>query len=107
MDIHFNSDNAVEGTSELATEVRDRIRDRLDTRFGSRLTRIEVHVRDIDGTSNRADGIEAMIEARPANGDPVAVTGNGADPMQAVNAALGPMVSRLDAMFGKADRHRQ
>ncbi len=106
MDIHFNSDNAVDGNSELAAKVRDRISDRLDRRFGSRLTRIEVHVRDVDGTSNRADGIEAMIEARPASGAPVTVSGNGAEPVQAVNAALGQMVSRLDALFGKADRHR-
>lgn len=107
MDIQFNSDNAVDGSGDLADQVRERIHAKLDTRFGSRLTRVEVHVRDVDGTSNRPDGIEATIEARPANGAPVAVTAQGREPLDAVNSALGPMVSRLDAMFGKADRHRK
>lgn len=107
MEVHFNSDNAVDGNDELATQVRERISERLDERFGSRLTRIEVHVRDIDGTSTGPDGIEATIEARPSNGAPIAVTARNSGPMEAVNSALGTMVNRLDAVFGKADRHRK
>lgn len=106
MDIQFSSDNSLNCSSDMAEEVRERIQGRLDTRFGSRLTRIEVHVRDVDGTNNRPDGIEAMIEARPANGKPIAVTARGGKPLQAVNSALGEMANRLDSVFGKADRHR-
>ena len=107
MEIQFNSDNAVHGSDNLATQVRERISERLTERFGSRLTRVEVHVRDIDGTSNGPEGIEATIEARPSNGSPIAVTARNSGPMEAVNSALGTMVSRLDAVFGKADRHRK
>lgn len=107
MEIQFNSDNAVDGTGDLGTEVRERIVERLDERFGTRLTRVEVHVRDIDGTSNGPEGIEAMIEARPSNGSPIAVTARNSGPMEAVNSALGTLVGRLDAVFGKADRHRK
>lgn len=107
MDIRFNTDNAIEGSSNLANEVEQRLTERLNTRFGSRLTTIEVHVRDVDGTSNRDDGVEAMIEARPMNGRPIAVAERRAEPMAAVNAALGTLVDRLDAIFGKADRHRK
>ena len=106
MDIRFNSDNATELDAGFAESVETRLTERLDTRFGDRLTRIEVHVRDIDGTTNGPEGIEAQLEARPANGAPIVVTERAGEPMQAVNAALGTLVNRLDSVFGKADRHR-
>jgi hypothetical protein len=107
MEFQFNTDNAVKGDTELSRRVRERIYERLQPRFGLRLTRIEVHVRDVDGTSNRGDGIEAKIEARPASGQPIVVSARGPEPLQAINSALAPMVNRLESAFGKADRHRQ
>jgi len=107
MDIRFNTDNAVNGSEDLAEVVRERLTERLSTRFGSRLTTIEVHVRDVDGDSNRSDGIEASLEARPKNGDPIVVSGRAEKPFEAVNTALGTLVNRLDTVFGKADRHRK
>lgn len=107
MDIRFNSDNAIEGSADMAEAVQERLTERLETRFGSRLTTIEVHVRDVDGDSNRADGVEARLEARPRNGDPIFVAERGEKPLDAVNAALGTLVTRLDSVFGKADRHRK
>ena len=106
MEIRFNSDNATDLGAEFASGVKERLTERLDNRFGARLTRIEVHVRDVDGTTNGAQGIEAQLEARPANGAPIVVTERAREPMQAVNAALGTLVNRLDSVFGKADRHR-
>ncbi|NCP15234.1 MAG: HPF/RaiA family ribosome-associated protein [Sphingomonadales bacterium] len=106
MDIRFNSDNAIDGNADLGDKVRERITERLETRFGSRLTTIEVHVSDVDGDSNRSDGVEAKIEARPKNGAPIFVSERAEEPFDAVNSALGTMVSRLDTVFGKADRHR-
>ncbi len=107
MDIRFNSDNATDGSAEMADAVRERLTERLETRFGSRLTTIEVHVRDVDGDSNRADGIEARLEARPKSGAPIFVAERAEKPLDAVNAALSTLVTRLDSVFGKADRHRQ
>lgn len=107
MDIRFNSDNAINGSADMAQAVEDRLTERLETRFGDRLTTIEVHVRDVDGDSNRADGVEARLEARPKNGDPIFVAERGEKPMDAVNSALGTLVNRLDSVFGKADRHRK
>ena len=105
MDFQFNSDNRVEGTDAMAEQAEARTRERL-ARFEGRLTRIEVHVRDIDGTTDGAEGIEAVIEARPAGGQPVAVTDRGAKPEAAINGALKKLVMRLDSDFGKADRVR-
>lgn len=107
MEIRFNSGNAIDGSEEMAEAVTERLTERLETRFGSRLTTIEVHVRDIDGDSNRSDGVEARLEARPKNGEPIFVEERGAEPLEAVNAALGTLVNRLERVLGKADRHRK
>lgn len=106
MEIQINTDNSISGTASMIDEMRERLEDRLSRRFGSRLTRLEVHIRDIDGDSNRSDGVEAQIEARPANGDPVSVSERAGDPMQAFNAALVPLVARLSTLFGKRERVR-
>jgi ribosome-associated translation inhibitor RaiA len=105
MDFQFNSDNRIEGSDVMAEQAEARVRERL-TRFEGRLTRVEVHVRDIDGTTNGAEGVEAAIEARPAGAQPVAVTDRGAKPEAAINGALKKLVTRLDSDFGKADRVR-
>ncbi|WP_448502249.1 HPF/RaiA family ribosome-associated protein [Sphingomonas sp.] len=105
MDFQFNSDNNIDGTADMATQAETRIRERL-ARFEGRLTRIEVHVRDIDGTNNGPDGIEASIEARPAGGQPMTVTDRASKPEAAVNGALQKLVARMDSEFGKLDRVR-
>lgn len=106
MEIRFNSDNSIDGSADLGDAVRERLAERLETRFGSRLTTVEVHVRDVDGDSNRSDGVEASLEARPKNGEPIFVSERAEKPFDAVNSALGTLVNRLDTVFGKADRHR-
>ncbi|MFN4112939.1 MAG: HPF/RaiA family ribosome-associated protein [Sphingomonadaceae bacterium] len=107
MEIRFNSDNTVSGSADMAQAVEQRLTERLEARFGDRLTTIEVHVRDLDGLNNRPDGIEATLEARPAGGEPIVVAERAGKPLDAVNAALGTLVNRLDTVFGKADRHRK
>lgn len=107
MEIYLNSDNATDLDHDFTSVVDERVTERLEARFGSRLTRVEVHVRDIDGTTNGPEGIEAQIEARPANGAPIVVKERADEPMKAINSALGTLVSRLDSVFGKADHHRR
>ena len=107
MDIRFNSDNAVHGSADMAHQVQSRLTERLAARFGDRLTTVEVFVRDLDGPSNRPDSIEATLEARPTGSDPIVVAERAGKPLDAVNAALGTLVTRLDSVFGKVDRYRK
>lgn len=107
MDFQFNTGNKVDGDARMDAHFETRFRERLD-RFEPRLSRIEVHVRDTDGTRRDGpDGIEAVIEARPYNGEPLTASDKAATPEAAVNAALQKLVTRLDATFGKADRVRK
>jgi hypothetical protein len=106
MDFQFNTGNKIDGDARMEAHFETRIRERL-ARFEPRLSRVEVHVRDIDGTRRSGpEGVEAVIEARPKDGAPLAVTERGATPEEAVGSALQTLVGRLDATFGKADRVR-
>lgn len=105
MEIQFNTDNQIHGSADVAEVIEERLRDRL-ARFASRLTRIEIHGRDIDGTTNGDNGVEVTLEARPAGQQPLSVTGNGPTLEAALISALPKLVSRLDSVFGKLDRVR-
>ncbi len=105
MKIQFNSDNRVEGHARLAEHVTARLDQRLQ-RFKARLSRVEAHVRDIDGTTNAADGIEMRLEARPLSGDPLFSKGRGRDVDAALVDALTKLVAVLDGHFGKQGRVR-
>ncbi|TKD52838.1 HPF/RaiA family ribosome-associated protein [Sphingomonas baiyangensis] len=105
MDFLFHSDDRIEGGNAMADAAEARIRERT-ARFADRLTRIETRLRDIDGDTNGADGIEASIEARPAGAQPIVVTDRAAQPQTAMNGALQKLIARLESDFGKADRVR-
>lgn len=65
MYFQFNTGNTVAGDARKKAHFEARCRQRLD-RFEPRLSRVEVHVHDTDGTCREGpQSIEAVIEARP------------------------------------------
>lgn len=106
MDFQFNTGNQIDGDSAMGTHFETRVRERL-ARFEARLSRIEVHIRDTDGTRRSGpEGIEVVIEARPTDGNPLTVSEQGSTPEEALGSALQKLMSRLDSVFGKSDRVR-
>lgn len=105
MQFQFNTDSSVMGTEEVATRIEQQVRHKL-ARFEDRLTRLEVHVTDVNGRKHGADDKHCTIEARPRGGRPIGVTGKAADVDAAARIAAGAMAERLERVFGKADRHR-
>jgi ribosome-associated translation inhibitor RaiA len=105
MQFQFNTDSSVMGTQEVATRIEAQVRQRLE-RFADRLTRIEVHVTDVNGRKHGADDKHCTIEARPRGGRPIGVTGKAADVDAAARIAASTMAERLERIFGKAARHR-
>lgn len=103
--VQINTDNRIAGSAGFSQAMETRLRERLD-RFSSRLTRVELHVRDVDGTTNGANGVEAKLEVRPAGGAPLLTTAQGPDPDAALAGALRKIVELLDRAFGKQDAVR-
>ncbi len=103
--VQINTDSRVDGPQSMTTAMEERVRERL-SRFAHRLTRIEVHLRDVDGDRNGAQGIEAKLEARPAGGQPIVVNDRAAGVDEALSGAMRKAVDLLDRTFGKQDAVR-
>jgi ribosome-associated translation inhibitor RaiA len=106
MQFQFNTDSSVMGTQEVAERIESQVRQRLE-RFVDRLTRIEVHVTDVNGRKHGADDKHCTIEARPRGSRPIGVTGKAADVDAAARIAASTMAERLERIFGKSERHRR
>lgn len=106
MQIQVNTDRHIEGTESLKTRVRDAVASAMD-RFSDRLTRIEVHLADVNsGVRSGPDDIRCTLEARPAGLRPVPVTHNAASVDQAVAGAAEKLEKALGRTFDKMQRTR-
>ncbi len=105
MQFQFNTDSSVMGTENVAERIEAMVRDKL-ARFDDRLTRVEVHVSDVNGAKHGADDKHCMIEARPRGGKPIGVTGKAAKVDDAARKAATTLSQRLDRHFGKESRHK-
>ena len=76
------------------------------SRFADRLTRVEVHVGDLNGTKGGADDKRCMVEVRPAGADPIAVESTGGDLYAVISETVAKAERALDKRFGRAEDHR-
>ena len=104
MQVQFNSDHTVMGTENVAERIEANVREKL-ARFEDRLTRLEIHVRDVNGTKHGADDKHCTIEARPKGGKPIGVTEAAAKVDDAARKAAGTLAQRLERHFGKQAKH--
>lgn len=102
--IQFNTDNRITGDESLATQAEEIVKSRLD-RFSSRLSRVEIHLADVNGPRGGSDDIVCTLEARPEGGKPVTVKGNAGQVDSAVRDASDKMQALLETHFGKLKAH--
>ena len=100
MQFQFNSDNQVNGSRDVAERVEQDIRRSL-ARFEARLTRVEVHISDVDGQKQGPADKRCMLEARPNGLGPVAVSHEADSVGQAVSGAAGKLTGALERMLGR------
>ncbi len=100
MKIQINTDNTVEGHDELTRET-EAIVDRGLARFGDRITRVEVHLSDVDGLKHGIDGKRCLLEARLAGLQPLAVSHQADTLHSAITGATKKLVKTLDRTLGR------
>jgi ribosome-associated translation inhibitor RaiA len=105
MHVQVNTDNAIEGRDKLTREIQATVEQALG-RFGDRLTRVEVHLKDANSHKGGPDDKHCTVEARPDGMQPVAVTEAAATPEQAAAGAVKKLRTTLDRTFGKLDDRR-
>ena len=102
MQIQINTQDTA-GDDEFTARVEATIASGLD-RFASQITRVEVHLGDVNAKKGGAADKRCMIEARPSNYPPVAVTHQAETIPLAIDGALEKARKVLDkALAGRTD----
>jgi hypothetical protein len=104
MHVQVNTDHNIQGDERLIEVVEGIVSQGLKS-VASRLTRVEVHLKDTNGPKGGND-IHATIEARPEGMRPYAVTEKGSDIPHTVKLAAKTLAQRLDSEIGKRSRKR-
>jgi hypothetical protein len=101
MQIQFNTDKHVHGEESLAAWAEGELRERLN-RFGGQITRIEVHLSDINHARLSEQDKRCKLEARLAGRDPMIVSHDAAKVADALQGAAEKLARALDTTLGKA-----
>ena len=99
MQVLVQTSNQIEGRETLLASVAQEIEGELE-RFADRLTRVEVHLDDVNSSKGGADK-HCMIEARPRGLKPIAVNHQAETLRMAIRGATKKLVHALDHSFGK------
>jgi hypothetical protein len=103
MQFQLNTDANIQGDERLAEVAENTVTSALG-HLTDRLSRIEVHLVDVNGAKGGTDDIRCTIEARPEGMQPQTVTHNDANVDAALRGAAKKIRSLLDSEFGKLER---
>jgi len=103
--IQIHADNQVPSDSERDGRLEEQIRQRL-ARFEDRITDVEVHVSDVNGTRGGNSDLRCSLEARVNGLPPIAVVDEGDNVDRAVIGAAKKAVRALDHQLGKLRERR-
>lgn len=98
--VQINSDNQINANEAMTADLEADVRRRLD-RYADRLTRVEVHLRDLDGGRDGSADKQCTIEARPMGLDPLTASATAATLALAMSDAAAKLLVVLDRSFGK------
>jgi ribosome-associated translation inhibitor RaiA len=103
MQIQVRTDNHIRGSAELDQLVQNAVEGALD-RFGSRVTRVEVHFTDENSRAKAGDDDKrCAMEARLAGLQPIAVTNQGATLQQALDGAAEKLLTAVERAIDRQD----
>lgn len=99
MQFQFNSDNRVKGDARVAAQIEALVRGTLD-RVSDRLSRVEVHVADVNGP-RRGEDIRCTVELRPVGMQPISATDTASSVEAAVKSATDKALTTYSRQLGK------
>jgi ribosome-associated translation inhibitor RaiA len=104
MKVQINTDKNIEGSERLESYFSGEIEKSL-SRFEDKITRIEVHFGDENSAKSGVNDKRCLIEARPANMQPIAVTEHADSIEKAFHGALDKIKKTLSTTFDKQKAH--
>lgn len=104
MKIQINTDNNIEGSQKLNSYLTSLITDGLG-RFSDQITRVEVHLSDVNGSKDGEDDKRCLIEARLEGMQPMVVTEQALTSERAVSGAIDKLTSKMDSKIGRKRKY--
>lgn len=105
MHIQINTDRNVEGHEKFSDHAKTIVEGVLN-RFNDHITRIEVHISDVNSDKGGINDKRCLMEARLQNQQPVAVTEQAANPEQAIRGAAEKLKNMIESILGRRGNHR-
>lgn len=103
MQVQVHTDNHIQGGEQLTRQVEATVEGAL-SRFGDRITRVEVHLGDeSSGSKARENDKRCVMEARLAGLQPITVSHQGTTIDQALNGAADKLEQTLDRTLGRLE----
>ena len=102
MQIQINSDHHIAASPETAARVQRLVRDALD-RYSDRITRVEVHLNDLNSVKGGSNDKRCLMEARVAGVGPVDASHEAPDLMLAVDGAMEKLERALEHKLGRIE----
>ena len=103
MKIQVNSDKTINVTANLAATIEAEA-NRVLNRFATKLTRVEIHLSDVDNKKAGLADKRCLIEVRPAGDKPMTASAEAATTEPAVTQALAKIQRSLTTFFGRKGR---
>jgi ribosome-associated translation inhibitor RaiA len=100
MQVLVNSDHHIVGGEDLMERVQGVVEGRLD-RFEGRITRVEVHLNDLNGSKLGERDKRCMMEARIGGMKPIAVSHEAPTVTEAIHAAADKLERAIEHTLGK------
>jgi len=105
MQVQVNTDNNIDGRDEFVRRVEAEVEGTLG-RFADQITRLEVHLSDVNAAKGGGNDKRCLMEARLAGRQPVAVSQQAATMEEAVDGAADKMKRSLDSTLGRLGGHK-
>jgi len=100
MQIQVHTDHNIEGHQALTDHVSGVV-ERALNRVGEHITRVEVHLSDVNGDKSGPSDKRCMMEARLEGRQPVAVTHQAATLDRAVDDAADKLTRLIESTLGR------
>ncbi len=100
MQIQINTDSNIEGRESLVSEVTSVVEGAMG-RFSDRITRVEVHLSDLNSDKGGEDDKRCMMEARLEGLRPMAVSHTASTIDDAVDGAAEKLKRSLESTLGR------
>jgi ribosome-associated translation inhibitor RaiA len=100
MQILVNSDHNIHGTEDVTARVESIVADAVD-RFADRITRVEVHLNDVNGDKHGERDKRCMLEARLGGLAPVVVHHEASTLREAIDGAAEKLERALEHALGR------